>query len=101
MKLNPIVMSVMLAKSPHTSEKVNLDVLKDRSPLGQPCALGAALASPVVEGLNRELTMLLANQQADVLDWRTPPSTPLPAPTPPTPKPCASGSTSSARCWSS
>jgi hypothetical protein len=29
MKLNPIVMSVMLAKSPHTSEKVNLDVLKD------------------------------------------------------------------------
>jgi hypothetical protein len=29
MKLNPIVMSVMLAKSPHTSAKVNLDVLKD------------------------------------------------------------------------
>jgi hypothetical protein len=29
MKLNPIVMSVMLAKSPHTSEKVDLDVLKD------------------------------------------------------------------------
>jgi hypothetical protein len=29
MKLNPIVMSVMLAKSPHTSEKVNLDVLKN------------------------------------------------------------------------
>ncbi|UEM19002.1 hypothetical protein JL100_018115 [Skermanella mucosa] len=29
LKFNPIVMSVMLAKSPHTSEKVRADVLKD------------------------------------------------------------------------